>query len=110
MTVWLDAHLSPRIARWITERFELTCVPLVDLGLREAEDLTIWELARQKNILFMTKDSDFVDRLHRLGPPPKIIWLTCGNTSEMALKQILEAQFPVALSLLSSGNDLVEIM
>jgi hypothetical protein len=29
----------------------------------------------------MTKDRDFVEMLQRLGPPPKVAWVTCGNTS-----------------------------
>ncbi|MDF5718318.1 MAG: DUF5615 family PIN-like protein [Rhizonema sp. NSF051] len=29
----------------------------------------------------ITKDSDFVDLVDRLGTPPQIIWLTCGDTS-----------------------------
>jgi predicted nuclease of predicted toxin-antitoxin system len=37
----------------------------------------------------MTKDSDFVDLVERLGPPPQIIWLTCGNTSNLRLREIL---------------------
>ena len=29
MTIWVDAHLSPRIARWITEHFPITATPLL---------------------------------------------------------------------------------
>lgn len=29
----------------------------------------------------MSKDSDFLNLLDRHGPPLKIIWVTCGNTS-----------------------------
>jgi predicted nuclease of predicted toxin-antitoxin system len=37
----------------------------------------------------MTKDSDFVALLDRFGPPPQVIWITCGNTSNARLKEIL---------------------
>jgi predicted nuclease of predicted toxin-antitoxin system len=37
----------------------------------------------------MTKDSDFVDLVERLGSPPQVIWLTYGNTSNARLRHIL---------------------
>jgi predicted nuclease of predicted toxin-antitoxin system len=57
----------------------------------------------------MTKDSDFVDLVERLGAPPQIIWLTCGNTSNDRLREILSSTLAEALDLLSSGEKLVEI-
>jgi predicted nuclease of predicted toxin-antitoxin system len=109
MTLWLDAHLSPRIARWVSDAFDITATPVRDLNLRESEDHQIFLAARAANAIVLTKDSDFVDLLERLGPPPKVIWLTCGNTSEAALKEILSSTLADALQLLNSGDDLVEI-
>lgn len=110
MTLWLDAQLSPRLARWIIEQFpSLTATPLRDLGLRDAEDAAIFQAARTANAVVLTKDRDFVDMLHRLGPPPKIIWLTCGNTSEAALQGLLTIHLPTAVQMLQSADDLVEI-
>lgn len=109
MTIWLDAHLSPRIARWINERFEVTALPLRDLGLRDSEDNEIWNTARKEAVVVMTKDSDFPDLVRRHGPPPQIIWLTCGNTSEERLKEIFSTHLAEAVALLRSGEPLVEI-
>jgi predicted nuclease of predicted toxin-antitoxin system len=109
MTLWLDAHLSPRIARWISKTFHFEAKPVRDLNLREAEDDQIFFAAREANVIVITKDGDFVNLLERHGSPPKIIWLTCGNTSEAALQQILSSALPEAIRLLNSGDDLVEI-
>ena len=57
----------------------------------------------------MTKDSDFVDLVERLGSPPQIIWLTFGNTSNAQLKGILNTTLPRALEILATGESLVEI-
>jgi predicted nuclease of predicted toxin-antitoxin system len=38
MTLWLDAHLSPRIARWISDTFGFAATAARDLNLRESED------------------------------------------------------------------------
>ena len=109
MTIWVDAHLSPGIAVWIFNTLGIEAIALRDLGLRDAEDTEIFETARAQQAIVMTKDSDFVDLLERLGSPPQIIWLTCGNTSNARLRHILREMLPRALELLESGEALVEI-
>lgn len=107
-TIWLDAHLSPRLARWLAATFSVQAVAVRDLGLHQAEDRDVFFAARKAGALVVTKDNDFVELLERHGSPPKIIWLTCGNTSEAALCEIFAANFPEALRLLDAGDDLVE--
>jgi predicted nuclease of predicted toxin-antitoxin system len=87
----------------------LTALPVRELGLRGAEDDQIFFAVRQAADVVITKDVDFVNLLERHGSPPKIIWLTCGNTSDAALREILTAKFREALALMESGESLVEI-
>ena len=108
-SIWIDAHLSPAIATWIANTFRVTAVALRDIGLRDAEDSEIFEAAKAQGVIFMTKDSDFVDLVDRLGAPPQIIWLTWGNTSNARLREILSLTLPNALELLRVGENLVEI-
>lgn len=107
--IWVDAHLSPALARWITKRFGHPAQAVRDIGLREAKDRAIFDAARQPGLVILTKDADFGELVERLGPPPQIIWLTCGNTSESALRILLEDAMPRAIELLSRGESLVEI-
>ena len=65
--IWLDAHLSPRIARWLREEVGREAVALRDLGLRDAEDEEIFARAREADVVILTKDSDFVQLANRLG-------------------------------------------
>jgi predicted nuclease of predicted toxin-antitoxin system len=109
MTIWVDAHLSPAIATWITSTFGIEAIALRDLGLRDAEDPEIFEAAKAQKAVVMTKDSDFVDLVERLGSPPQIIWLTCGNTSNAKLREILSETLPRTLELFATGETLVEI-
>ena len=108
MTIWVDAQLSPAIAAWISVNFSVAAVALRDLGLRDATDREIFYAARNASAILLTKDSDFLRLLDELGSPPKVIWLTCGNTSNARLKQILTGTLSQALSLLQS-EQLVEI-
>lgn len=109
MIIWIDAHLSPAIAVWITSTFGITAIALRDLGLRDAEDHEIFEAAKAEGVVLMTKDSDFVDLTNRFGAPPKIIWLRCGNTSNAQLQNILRSTLLDSLELLQAGEVLVEI-
>ncbi|MCL6750429.1 DUF5615 family PIN-like protein [Nostoc sp. CCCryo 231-06] len=109
MMIWVDAHLSPAIATWITITFGITALALRDVGLRDAEDPEIFEAARARGVIFIAKDSDFADLVDRFGSPPQVILLTCGNTSNARLKEILNSTLPQALELLRSGEALVEI-
>lgn len=34
MIIWIDAHLSPAIATWITMTFGINAIALRDIGLR----------------------------------------------------------------------------
>jgi predicted nuclease of predicted toxin-antitoxin system len=107
--VWVDAHLSPAIAAWLSNEFGVAAVPLRDLGLRDAEDPVIFAAARIATAVIMTKDYDFVQLLERLGPPPQVIWLTCGNTSNARMRELLHVAWPRIRELLDAGESLVEI-
>jgi predicted nuclease of predicted toxin-antitoxin system len=109
MIIWIDAQLPPTLAEWIVETFGVTAVSLRELGLRDAKDIEIFEAARQPNVVIMSKDSDFVDLVCRLGTPPQILWLTCGNVTNRNLKQLLQATLLTAIDQLHQGELVVEI-
>lgn len=90
-------------------QFAVEVSPIRDLGLRDASDRRIFDEARNADAVVMTKDSDFILLLQRHGPPPKLIWITCGNTTNARLREVLAAAFPSALGLLAAGEDLVEV-
>ncbi|MEA2692197.1 MAG: hypothetical protein QOJ16_1584 [Acidobacteriota bacterium] len=108
MNLWVDAQLPPSIARWFRDASE-EALAIRDIGLRDAKDRQIFMAARQAGAVVLTKDVDFVQLLEELGPPPQVVWITCGNTSNARLRQILESAWPSARGLLVRGEPLVEI-
>lgn len=104
----IDAQLSPLLSGWINEKLNLPAVSVKELNFLTAEDKTIFFHARELKGIVMTKDEDFVQLLHQFGPPPKVLWITCGNTSNNRIKEILSNQLQKALELLDI-SDLVEI-
>ncbi len=109
MKIWVDAHLSPKIAVWLRSELKIDASTLKEHGLRDADDHEIFHAARANNAIIMTKDIDFVNLQERLGAPPSIIWLTCGNTSNDFLKIILSKHIHSIRALFENGERLVEI-
>jgi predicted nuclease of predicted toxin-antitoxin system len=107
--LWPDAHISPKLCPWIRREFGMDAVAVRDLGLRGAEDPEIFAKARAAGAVVLSKDEDFIVLLERLGPPPKVIWLTCGNVPNARLKRILTDALPDAIATLERGEALVEI-
>ncbi|HEX7239894.1 MAG TPA: DUF5615 family PIN-like protein [Longimicrobiaceae bacterium] len=109
MILWVDAQLSPALAPWITDEFGIEAYSAQYLGLRDAEDPQIFLAARQAGAVVLTKDNDFVLLLQQHGPPPQVLWVTLGNTSNARMKQVLLRTFRPALDLLRRSEPLVEI-
>jgi len=109
--IWLDAQFSPELAVWMHRKFELEEAWAIQAHteVRGLKDREIFERARSADVVVMTKDRDFVDLLERLGPPPRVLWVTCGNTSNREMRRILSAAGPAALALLRDGDPLVEV-
>ena len=58
------------------------------LGLDRADDRELWKFARANNFTIVSQDSDFADMAVLYGPPPKIIWLRCGNQTTDFVEQL----------------------
>ncbi|QQR88184.1 MAG: DUF5615 family PIN-like protein [Flavobacteriales bacterium] len=110
MTIWLDAQLSPVLANWIRATFNETCFPIRDLGELNMADETLFLRAKKEADLLITKDVDLVHLLHRHGPPPKVVWLRMGNTSNARLKQVFTQRWSDIMALTGANEPLVELV
>jgi predicted nuclease of predicted toxin-antitoxin system len=109
MRIWVDAQISPHISDWICKEFSFECIHVRDLGLLKASDSEIFNRASNECDVIISKDADFVNLLNLHGKPPSILWLTCGNTSNNNLKIIFKKTLLKSLTLIETGESLVEI-
>ena len=87
----------------------MNTVAVRDLGLRDSSDRAIFEAARIANAILISKDSDFVELVLKHGPPPKLIWVTCGNVSNAYLQTLCKSKLREATMLLDGTDDIVEL-
>ncbi len=106
---WIDANLPPSLASLITRNFGYEAFSMQYLHLLSLSDKKIFDQARdKKNVIILTKDQDFANLISRLGPPPKVLWITIGNCNNERLKQIVLTNLPEILTLLDD-TPLVEL-
>lgn len=60
-------------------------------ALAAADDSNIWSFAGVNGFTLVSLDADFAERAALLGPPPKGIWLRCGNQPTEIIERLLRA-------------------
>ena len=80
MRLLFDQNLSYRLLPALEDLFP-SSLHVHFLGLAEADDLSIWNYAKEHQLIIVTQDSDYSEWNKLRGAPPKIIWLRCGNAS-----------------------------
>jgi predicted nuclease of predicted toxin-antitoxin system len=88
MKLLFDQNLSFRLCEQLAD-----CYPgsaqVRRLGLADADDRAIWQFAKLNGFALVTLDADFSDMAVFLGPPPKVIWLRCGNQPTESIATLL---------------------
>ena len=106
VTIWLDNQLPPALAAWMRATLGVECLPIRDLNLQRASDPEIFTAARATKVVFMTKDDDFVRLVEHHGPPPQVVLVTCGNTSNANLRPLVLFAWPSILMMLDLAKPL----
>lgn len=88
MKLLFDQNLSPRLTRMLADIYPES-IHVREIGLRDADDLVIWQYARAQGFVIVSKDSDFQQRSLLHGAPPKFIWLRVGNCTVKTIESLL---------------------
>jgi predicted nuclease of predicted toxin-antitoxin system len=106
----VDAQLPPDLARFLREQGQQASAAR-EVGLRNAEDSTIWDYALREQCVIITKDEDFAQRaLATQQPAPVVIWLRVGNCSNRALRQWFAPLYPKVLAAIERGERFLELV
>jgi predicted nuclease of predicted toxin-antitoxin system len=88
MKLLFDENLSFKLCERLAAPFPGSMqVRLV--GLAQADDREIWHYAGANGYTLVSLDADFAERAILNGPPPKVIWLRCGNQPTAIIEKLL---------------------
>ena len=59
------------------------------VGLGKADDVAVWDYARDNDFVVISKDEDFHQRSFLYGSPPKVVWLRWGNCTTQDIEDAL---------------------
>jgi predicted nuclease of predicted toxin-antitoxin system len=90
----LDENLSHKLVRRLADLFP-DSVHVQDVGLKSADDPVVWEFAKDRQLMIVSKDSDLHQRSFVFGQPPKIVWVRLGNCSTSDVERLLRRNFAV---------------
>lgn len=109
MKLLLDENLSHRLVPHLQVAYPGTSqVTLVGMG--GADDLELWRFARESGYVLVTKDDDFLDLAAQHGPPPIVIRLVLGNSSNaQVLSALLQGQAAINAAAAQSDIAVVEL-
>jgi len=72
---------------------KLPVLHATSLGERMS-DSALWEHARQHDLIIVTKDADFSQRIILAVPPPRLVHLRTGNMRRRVFETWLTARWP----------------
>lgn len=84
----LDENLSWRLVERLRPAFPGTC-HADELGLRGANDIALWDMARRGGFMLVSKDDDFRQLCLLRGAPPKVLVLAIGNGGNAVVHELL---------------------
>jgi len=90
MKLLFDQNLSPRLPRILADIYAESA-HVREVGLRDADDLAIWQYAKAHGYAIVWKDSDFQQRSLLHGSPPKFVWLRVGNCTTKRIEGLLRS-------------------
>ena len=88
MRLLFDQNLSFKLCQQLVDLFPQSSQVRM-LGLAEADDHAVWDRAKAGGFTIVSLDSDFAEMAALLGPPPKVVWLRCGNQTTAVIGKML---------------------
>jgi len=74
----------------------------VSIISKNPSDSLIWEFARKRELIIVSKDADFSDRIITQSPPPWVVHLRFGNLRRNEFHALLGRVWPQIETLLKS--------
>ena len=91
MKLLFDENLSPKLPNRLSDLFP-NSLHVRDVGMKATIDSTVWDYAKNNDLMIVSKDADMHDLSIIFGNPPKVIWLRLGNCSTLQVENLLRRE------------------
>lgn len=95
MKLLFDQNLSWRLPGKLADLYP-DSRHIREVGLKQSEDVDVWEYAKSNGFMIVSKDADFQQRSLLYGFPPKVVWLRVGNCKVQIIEELLR-RYSVAI-------------
>lgn len=104
MKLLFDENISPRLSAALADIYPGSA-HVHQCGLGSADDLAVWQYAKDNGFAIVSKDSDFQERSVLLGAPPKIIWLRATNCTSDQIENLLRVALPTITQFIQEDRE-----
>ena len=91
MKLLFDENLSPKLPNRLSDLFP-NSLHVRNVGMKATIDPTVWDYAKNNDLMIVSKDADMHDLSIIFGNPPKVIWLRLGNCSTLQVENLLRRE------------------
>lgn len=88
MKLLFDQNLSWRLPAKLADLYS-DSQHVREAGMKESQDIDIWNYAKANGFVIVTKDMDFQQRSLLFGHPPKVVRLRVGNCTVQTIEDLL---------------------
>lgn len=96
------------MARWLNDKGH-EAEHVMDIGLQAAKDREVWQAAREREAVVISKDDDFLTLVTLYPEQAQVVWIRSGNTTKQALLDWFSPLLPAVIEALQAGERLVEV-
>lgn len=99
----LDENLSLKLVARLKSQYP-GIEHVTDAGLSGGTDNEIWLYAKQKGLVIVSKDKDYLAFAQNRGHPPKVILLTIGNCRVADIEAFMLSQHTPIVNFLNQSK------
>ncbi len=104
----VDHQLPPALARFLESQGH-RAYHVRELGLKAADDATIWRRAAAEDLVVVSKDEDFFFFASAPNAAAKLVWVRVGNCRTHLLVERFRVRLPQIVASFEAGSNIVEL-
>ncbi len=86
-----DENLSDRLLAQLVDLFPGSS-HVKHEGLSQTDDVRVWDAARDRGFVVLTRDKDFQQLGVLRGSPPKVVWVRIGNRTTRDVARLIRSR------------------